>query len=115
MFLWLELKFEKRGPGAGGPTAGTTSGLDLRHASIDGKLHAGNVRTFIGGEKHHGSRNFFRLTSPTERNLRDKLLGSLLGLFGSEARFLKRLSFDWSGAYRITRILRSFSSMAQPR
>ncbi len=77
------------------------AGSDLHHASIDGKLHAGNVRTFIGGKKHHGGCNFLRFTSATERNLRDELFGRLLGLFGSETRFLKCWSVDWSGAYRI--------------
>ena len=44
-------------------------GSDLRHASIDGEVHAGNVRTFIGGEEQDGGRNFLRFTSATERNL----------------------------------------------
>jgi hypothetical protein len=35
--------------------------LNLRHASINDEIHAGNVRTFIGGEEHDGSRYFLRL------------------------------------------------------
>jgi hypothetical protein len=32
--------------------------LDLRHASIDSEIHAGDERTFIGGEERDGSRDF---------------------------------------------------------
>jgi hypothetical protein len=37
------------------------SASDLRHASIDGEIHAGDERTFIGGEERDGSRDFLWL------------------------------------------------------
>jgi len=49
---------------------GTVPGSDLRHASIDGEIYAGDVGTFIGGEEHQGRRDFLGLASAAERNLR---------------------------------------------
>ena len=51
---------------------------DLRHASIDGEIHAGDVRTFIGGEEHDGGRDFLGLASAAHRNLRGELGDRLL-------------------------------------
>ena len=76
-------------------------GSDLRHASIDGEVHAGNVRTFIGGEEQDGSCDFLGLASAAERNLRGELGRRLFYLFSGEARFLKSWSFDWAGTHRI--------------
>ena len=44
-------------------------GSDLRHASIDGEIHAGDERTFIGGEEHDGSRDFLWLAPATQWDL----------------------------------------------
>src|SRR5580704_18727019 len=43
--------------------------LDLRHAAIDGEIHAGDVRTFIGSKEHDDCRDFLGLASAAERNL----------------------------------------------
>ena len=53
---------------------------DLRHASIDGEIHTGDVRTFIRGKKHDCCRDFFGFTSAAKWNLRDELVGRLLEL-----------------------------------
>ena len=42
---------------------------DLGHASIDGEIHAGDVRTFIGGEERNGSRDFLWFAPATHRDL----------------------------------------------
>jgi len=60
-----------------------------------------DIRTFIGGEEHDSGRNFVGFTSAAKWNLRDELVGRLLGLLRSEACILKCWSLDWSGAYRI--------------
>jgi hypothetical protein len=44
-------------------------GSDLRHASIDGEIHAGDERTFIGGEERDGSRDFLWLAPATHWDL----------------------------------------------
>ena len=44
-------------------------GSDLSHAAIDGEIHAGDVRTFIGGEERDGSRDFLWLAPATHRDL----------------------------------------------
>jgi len=80
---------------------GTSTKLDLRHAAIDGEIHAGDVRTFVRGEEHDSGRNFVGLTSAAKWNLRYELVGRMLGLLRSEARILKCWSLDWTGAYRI--------------
>ena len=64
----------------------TAPGSDLRHASIDGEIHTGDVRTFIGGEEHDCSRDFLGLASATHWDLRGELGGRLLGLFSGKAR-----------------------------
>ena len=53
------------------PRACTSSppSSDLRHAAIDGQIHAGDVGTFIGGEERDGSRDFLRLAPATHRDL----------------------------------------------
>jgi hypothetical protein len=87
--LVLEPEFEKLGPatgGAGGPSAGTASGSDLRHASIDGEIYAGDVRTFIGSEERDCCRDFLGHASTTHWDLRGELCGRLLGLFSGKAR-----------------------------
>src|SRR3546814_6072932 len=55
-------------------------------ASIDGEIHAGDVRTFIGGEEGDGRRDFLWLASATHRDLRSELGGRLLGLLRRKAR-----------------------------
>src|SRR6202051_2801685 len=60
--------------------------LDLRHASIDGEIHTGDVRTFIRGEEHDCCRNFLGHASATHWDLRGELCGRLLGLFSGKAR-----------------------------
>ena len=62
--------------------------LDLRHAPIDGEIHAGDERTFIRGEEHNDGRNFLGLAPATEWNLRGELGGRLLGLLRGKARRL---------------------------
>jgi hypothetical protein len=44
-------------------------GSDLCHASIDGEIHAGDKRTFIGGEERDGSRDFLWLAPATHWDL----------------------------------------------
>ena len=68
---------------------------------MDGELYAGNVRTFIGGEKHDGGRNFLGFASAAERNLRSEPCYRLFDHFWGDARFIKCRSFDRSGAYSI--------------
>jgi hypothetical protein len=46
-----------------------TPGSDLRHASIDSEIHAGDEGAFIGGEKRDGSRDFFWLAPATHWDL----------------------------------------------
>ena len=65
---------------------GTVTGSDLRHASIDGKIYAGDVRTFIGGEERDCSGDFLGHASATHWDLRGELCGCLLGLFSGKAR-----------------------------
>src|ERR1700692_1822179 len=62
------------------------AGSDLRHASIDGEIHAGDERTFIGGEECDGSRDFLWLAPATHWDLGGKLGGRLLGLLSGKAR-----------------------------
>src|ERR1700677_2379277 len=77
-------------------------GSDLRHASIDGEIHAGDERTFIGGEERDGSRDFLWLAPATHGNLRGELGGRLLGLLrGKARRLLEGWGLGWSGAHRI--------------
>ena len=57
----------------------------LRHASIDGEIHAGDVRTFIGGEERDGSRDFLWLAPATHWDLRGELCDRLLDLFSGKA------------------------------
>src|SRR4051812_1658430 len=64
----------------------TALGSDLRHASIDGEIHAGDEGTFLGGEERDGGRDFLGLAPATHRDLRGELGGRLLGLFGGQAR-----------------------------
>ena len=64
---------------------GTAPGSDLRHASIDGEIHAGNERTFIGSEEHDSSSDFLGLASAAERNFRGELGCRLFYLFSGEA------------------------------
>jgi hypothetical protein len=59
--------------------------LDLRHAPIDGEIHAGDKRTFIGGEEHDCGRDFLGLAPAAHWDLRSKLGCRLLGLFSGEA------------------------------
>src|ERR1700691_1217133 len=80
----------------------TAPGSDLRHASIDGEIHAGDERTFIGGEERDGSRDFLWLAPATNGNLRGELGGRLLGLLrGKARRLLEGWGLGWSGAHRI--------------
>src|ERR1700722_13303072 len=65
---------------------GTAPGSDLRHSPIDGEIHAGDVRTFIGGEECDCCRNFLGHASATHWDLRGELCDRLLGLFCGEAR-----------------------------
>lgn len=62
--------------------------LDLRHAPIDGEIHASDERTFIRGEEHNGGRNFLGLAPATEWNLRGELGSRALGLLRGKARGL---------------------------
>ena len=64
----------------------TAPGSDLRHASIDGEIHTGDVRTFIGSEEHDCCRDFLGHASATHWDLRGELCGRLLGLFSGKAR-----------------------------
>src|SRR3984893_16603539 len=50
----------------------TAPGSDLRHASIDGEIHTGDVRTFIGSKEHDCCRDFLGLASAAEWNLRSE-------------------------------------------
>src|SRR6202161_320335 len=79
----------------------TAPGSDLRHASIDGEIYAGDERTFIGGEEHNGGCDFLGLASAPERNLRGELSCRLFCLFSGEARVLQSRSFDWARTHRI--------------
>src|SRR5580693_4838118 len=80
----------------------TAPGSDLRHASIDGEIHAGDERTFIGGEEHDGRCDFLGLASAAKRNLRGELSCRPFCLFSGEARVLQsRSSFDWARTHRI--------------
>src|SRR6202030_3215970 len=79
----------------------TAPGSDLRHASIDGEIYAGDERTFIGGEEHNGGCDFLGLASAAERNLRGELSCRLFCLFSGEARVLQTRSFDWARTHRI--------------
>src|SRR4051794_2868550 len=53
----------------------TAPGSDLRHASIYGEIHAGDERTFNGGEERDGGRDFLGLAPATHWYLRGKLGG----------------------------------------
>ena len=64
----------------------TAPGSDLRHASIDGEIHTGDVRTFIGSKEHDCCRDFLGHASATHWDLRGELCGRLLGLFSGKAR-----------------------------
>src|SRR3546814_20442826 len=69
---------------------------------MDGEIHAGDVRTFIGGEEGDGRRDFLWLASATHRDLRSELGGRLLGLLRRKARrCLQSRRFDRSGAHGI--------------
>ncbi len=48
---------------------GTGPGSDLRHASIDGEIHAGDEGTFIRCEERYGSRDFLWLAPATHGDL----------------------------------------------
>src|ERR1700727_843721 len=77
-------------------------GSDLRHASIDGEIYAGDERTFLGGEERDGSRDFLRLASATHWDLRGELCDRLLDLFSGEAcRRRQGRGIDGSGAHTI--------------
>src|ERR1051326_2702796 len=79
----------------------TGPGSDLRHASIDGEIHAGDERTFIRGEERDGSRDFLGLAPATHWDLRGELGDRLLDLFRGEAHLLQSRGFDWARAHRI--------------
>src|SRR5579872_5941617 len=64
----------------------TSPGSDLRHASIDGEIHAGDVGTFIGSKEHDCRRDFLGHAPATHWDLRGELCGRLLGLFSRKAR-----------------------------
>jgi len=91
------------------------SELHLRHAAVDGEIHAGSVRAFIRGEEQDGCRDFLGLAPATHWDLRGELGDRLLDLFRGEAHLLQSRGFDWPGLIEFTRILRSFSSIVQPR
>src|ERR1700727_2495586 len=79
-----------------------TPGSDLRHASIDSEIHAGDERTFIGGEERDGSRDFLWLASATHGDLRGELCDRLLDLFSGKARRRRQgRGIDRSGAHTI--------------
>src|ERR1700675_872240 len=81
---------------------GTATGADLRHASIDGEIYSGDVRTFIGGEERDGSRDFLWLASATHWDLRGELCDRLLDLFSGKARRRRQgRGIDCSGANKI--------------
>src|SRR5580658_10508836 len=63
----------------------TAPGSDLRHASIDGEIHTGDVRTLIGSKEHDCCRDFLGHASAAHWDLRGELCGRLLGLFGGKA------------------------------
>jgi hypothetical protein len=93
-----------KGKGRGGrrETEASPFALDLSQAAIDSEIHAGDERTFIGGEEHDGGRDFLGLTSATKWNLRGELGGRLLGLLrGKARRLLEGRGLGWSGAHRI--------------
>src|ERR1700688_263234 len=46
---------------------------DLRHAPIDGEIHTGDVRTFIGREERDCCRDFLGHASATHWDLRGEL------------------------------------------
>src|SRR5436190_19086185 len=79
----------------------TATGSDLRHAPIDGEIHACNVRAFIGSEEQNGGSDFFGLASAAERNFRGELSCRLFHLFSGKARLLQSRSFDWARTHRI--------------
>src|SRR6202023_3160513 len=80
----------------------TAPGSDLRHASIDGEIHAGDERTFIRGEEHDCCRNFLGHASATHWDLRGELCGRLLGLFSGEARRRREgRGIEWAAAHRL--------------
>src|SRR5580704_1246985 len=68
------------------------AGSDLRHASIDGEVHTGDVRTFIGSKEHDCCRDFLGHASATHWDLCGELCDRLLGLFSGKAR---RRSQGW--------------------
>src|SRR5579863_3243274 len=103
--LVLKLKCEKRGRHDWRglwATHGSAPGSDLRHASIDGEIHTGDVRTFIGGEERDCCRDFLGHASAAHWDLRGELCDCLLGLFSGEARRRRQgRGVDRSGTHRI--------------
>lgn len=73
-------------PGGAGMPALEPRRLDLRPASIDGKIRPGDIGAFIGSEKHDRGRDFLGLAPTTHRNLRGELSDSLLSLFSGKTR-----------------------------
>src|SRR5471032_3253504 len=77
-------------------------GSDLRYASIDGEIHTGDVRTFIGGEERDSCRDFLGHASAAHWDLRGELCDCLLGLFSGEARRRSQgRGVDCSGTHTI--------------
>src|ERR1700722_20935037 len=65
-------------------------------------MHAGDVRTFIGGEERDGSRDFLWLAPATHWYLRGELCDRLLDLFSGKARRRRQSrGIDCSGAHTI--------------
>ena len=62
------------------------AGSDLRHAAIDREIHAGDVRTFIGGKEGDGSCDFLRIAPAAHWDLGGELGCGLFGLLGGKAR-----------------------------
>src|SRR5882724_10583131 len=79
----------------------TAPGSDLRHASIDGEIHTGDVRAFIRGEEHDCGSDFLGLAPATHWDLRGELGDRLLDLFRGEAHLLQSRGFDWARTHRI--------------
>ena len=94
---------------------GPAPGSDLCHTSIDGEIHAGYVGTFIGSKEHDGSSDLLGLASAAERNLRGETFYRFSIISGGMPAFSSAAVSIGPGLTAFTRILRSFSSMAQLR
>src|ERR1700721_1829124 len=79
----------------------TAPGSDLRHASIDGEIHTGDVRTFIGSRESDCCRVLLGVAAAAEWSLRRESSSRLFDLFRWETYLLQSRSLDWARTHRI--------------